>query len=69
MSKLLQDPKIEALVEKEVAKAVKAERKRCLDVVKEQVAINKEREDKSVKRVVSDVLKSTTAEIKDPSPI
>lgn len=33
-AKLLADPKIAALVEKEVAKAIKAERKRCLDAVK-----------------------------------
>ncbi len=34
MSKLLEDPKVAALVEKEVAKAIKAERKRVLDELK-----------------------------------
>lgn len=34
MSKLLQDPKIKMYVEREVAKAVKEERKRCLGVMK-----------------------------------
>lgn len=34
MSKLLEDPKVAALVEKSVAAAVKTERKRVLEIVK-----------------------------------
>lgn len=36
--KLLEDPKVAALVRKEVEKAVKAERKRAIDVLKEAAA-------------------------------
>lgn len=58
MSKLLEDPKIAALVEKESAKAVKAERARALNVVKGEVEVNKTNEDKAAKKLVAGVLKN-----------
>lgn len=38
MAKLIEDPKVQALVEKEVAKAVKAKTKRCVEAVKSTTA-------------------------------
>lgn len=38
MSKLLEDPKVAALVDKEVTKAIKAERKRCTEAAKDAIA-------------------------------
>jgi len=38
MAKLIEDPKVQALVEKEVAKAVKAETKRCVEAAKSTTA-------------------------------
>lgn len=61
MSKLLEDPKVAALVEKEVAKAVKAETKRCLEVVK---AVELP-EDKAAAKAVKEALKSVIAGIKE----
>ena len=55
MSKLLNDPKIAALIDREVTKAVKAERKRCLEEVK---AFGKH---------LTDAAKSLAGEIKDPT--
>ena len=69
MSKLLEDEKVAALVEKEVAKAVKTETKRVLDVVKTQLDANKETEDKAVKKIVDGVLKAVVADIKSPSSL
>lgn len=60
MSKLIEDPKVAALVEKEVGKAVKAERKRALDAVK-AVAIP---EDKAHAKSVKAALKEATDGIK-----
>ena len=65
MSKLLEDPKVAALVEKEVAKAKKEATKAALAAVKEAVDANKEVEDKGVKKAVAEVLKSVTAGIKE----
>lgn len=64
MSKLLEDEKVAALVEKETAKAEKAETKRILGLIKDAVAVNKETEDKTVKKAVAEVLKDLVAEIK-----
>lgn len=64
MSKLLEDPKIAALVEKEVAKATKVERTRVLNIIKDAGAENKTNEDKAVKKVVDTTLKGLTASIK-----
>lgn len=38
MSKLLEDPKVKALVDREVSKAVKEERRRTLGILKEATA-------------------------------
>jgi hypothetical protein len=65
MSKLLEDPKVAALVEKEVAKAKKEATKAALAAVKEAVDANKEVEDKGIKKAVAEVLKSVTAGIKE----
>jgi len=62
MSKLLADPKVAALVEKERAAAVKAERKRALEVVK-SVDV-KSIEDKASAKAVKAVLAEVAAEIK-----
>lgn len=61
MSKLLEDPKVAALVEKEVAKAVKAETKRCLEVVKAAELP----EDKATAKAVKEVIKGIIAGIKE----
>lgn len=47
MSKLLEDPKIAALVEKSVATAVKTERKRVLEIIKGAKTEATEAKDKS----------------------
>ena len=60
MSKLLEDPKIAALVEKSVAAAVKAERKRVLDIVKVQKGNAAEAKNKEA----VNLFKSTEADIK-----
>lgn len=52
MSKLLEDPKIAALVDKEVTKAVKAERKRTADIMK----------------TLAGELKEATTAVKNPTP-
>lgn len=52
MSKLLEDPKVQALVDKEVARAIKAERKRVADIVKS----------------LAGEVKDATSEIKNPTP-
>ena len=64
MSKLLEDPKIAVLVEKEATKAVKAERVRALNVVKGEVEANKTNEDKVAKKSVAGILKNITDGIK-----
>lgn len=61
MSKLLQDEKVAALVEKEVAKAVKAETKRVLTVVKEAELP----EDKAAAKAAKEVIKGIIAGIKE----
>ena len=65
MSKLLEDPKVAALVEKTEKNAVKAETKRVLEVVKSATEANKETEDKAVKKAVAEVLKGIVAGIKE----
>lgn len=55
MSKLLENPKIAELVEKEVAKAVKVERTRCFKEVKNFI------------RYISEASKSAVSEIKSPA--
>jgi hypothetical protein len=65
MANLKDDPKVVALVEKEVKKAVTAERKRALDVVKAQVEANKETEDKATRNIVATTLKAVTAALKE----
>ena len=61
---LKDDPKVAALVEKEVSKAVKAETKRVLDLIKSHGVLNKETEDKGVRNAVATVLKGLAVEIK-----
>lgn len=61
MSKLLQDEKVAALVEKEVAKAVKAETKRVLTVIKEAELP----EDKAAAKAAKEAIKSIQAGIKE----
>lgn len=65
MSKLLEDPKVAALVEKTEKNATKTETKRCLEVVKAATEANKETEDKAVKKAVAEVLKGIVAGIKE----
>lgn len=73
MSKLLQDEKVAALVEKEVAKAVKAETKRVLTVIKEAelpedktAAKSTELpEDKAAAKAAKEAIKSIQAGIKE----
>ena len=65
MSKLLEDPKVTALVEKTEKIATKAETKRVLEVVKAATEANKETEDKAVKKAVAEVLKGIVAGIKE----
>lgn len=64
MSKLMDDPKVAALVEKQAAAAVKAETKRVLSIVKDATAGAKELEDKTAKTAVVEALKSVMADIK-----
>lgn len=64
MSKLLEDPKVAALVEKQVAAAVKAETKRILELVKAGKAEFDEVEDKVMKKTVANFAKDLTAAIK-----
>ena len=54
-----------AKTEKEVAKAVKAENTRVLNIIKEAGVANKEVESKEVKTHVTNVLKEITASIKE----
>lgn len=61
MSKLLQDEKVAALVEKEVTKAVKAETKRVLAVIKEAELP----EDKAAAKAAKEVIKGIVAGIKE----
>lgn len=53
MAKLIDDEKVQALVAKAEAKAVKAERKRVLDLVKH--AVNFNGDNKEVKRVLKEL--------------
>lgn len=62
---LKDDPKVQALVEKEVKKAVTAETKRVLALVKGAVDTNKETEDKVIRTAVAGELKALTAAIKE----
>lgn len=57
----LADEAVQAAIEKEVAKAVKAETKRCLEVVKGTELP----EDKVAAKAVKEALKSVTAGIKE----
>ena len=61
---ILKDEKVVAAMEKEAAKAVKAETKRVLEVLKTAKASAKDIEDKAAKKLVADVLKQVEAEIK-----
>lgn len=65
MSKLLEDPKIASLVEKEAAKAVKAERSRILEGVKELKSEYADSEDKVAKKTAVAVVASVTKIVKD----
>lgn len=60
----LADEGVQAAIEKQVAKAVKVETKRCLDVVKEAVDENKGTVDKDVKAATAAFLKNITTSIK-----
>lgn len=64
MSKLLEDPKVAALVEKSATSAVKVETKRILEVVKSTKEAAKDIEDKIVKKVVLETLKDIEGQIK-----
>ncbi len=62
MSRLLEDPKVKAIVEKQIASAVKAERSRVLGIVK---GIDvKGIEDKGAAKTAKAVLADVTAQIK-----
>lgn len=67
MSKLLEDEKVAALVEKEVAKGVKAETKRVLELVKNTATEVKEDGDldKGVKKGLAERFKDLTTAIKE----
>jgi hypothetical protein len=62
MSKLLEDPKVAALVVRQVAAAVKSERKRVLEVVK-SVDV-KSIEDKAAQKAAKAVLTEISAAVK-----
>lgn len=68
MSKLLEDPKVAALVEKSVAAATKAETKRVLEIVKTQSNLDENvatsAQQKETRKVVTQVFKQLTAAIK-----
>jgi len=64
MSKLLEDPKIAALVDKQVAKAVKAETARVLTIVKTEANCAKDIESKDVKKVVTTILRDIATHVK-----
>ena len=64
MSKLLEDPKVAALVEKMAVAATKAETKRILSIVKDGAASANNLEDKAAKKAVAEALKAITADIK-----
>lgn len=65
MSKLLEDPKIAALVEKERAKAVKETARTVAGVIKEALEENKATEDKAVKAAVNTLLRGLNSGIKE----
>lgn len=65
MSKLLEDPKVAALVAKHEAAATKAATKAAIEVVKAAIEDNKDVEDKVVKKAVAEVLKGIVASIKE----
>ncbi len=65
MSKLLEDPKVAALVAKTETTAAKAATKAHLEVVKGAIEANKETEDKAVKKAVAEVLKGIVVGIKE----
>jgi hypothetical protein len=65
MSKLLEDPKVAALVEKTEKNATKAETKRVLSIIKDCKEANKVEENKATKKVVADLLKALEAGIKE----
>jgi hypothetical protein len=65
MSKLLEDPKVTALVTKSETAPAKAATKAHLEVVKSAIEANKETEDKAVKKAVAEVLKGIVAGIKE----
>lgn len=60
----LADEGVQAAIEKQVVKAVKAETKRCLDIIKEATDENKGTVDKNVKRDVATFLKNIAGSIK-----
>lgn len=61
---VLADEAVQAAIDKQINAAVKAETKRVLEIVKAVADENKEQEDKVVKKITADVLKSVTAGIK-----
>ena len=69
MAKLTDDPKVVELVEKETAKAVKAETKRATAAVKgvidERVASLKEAGDKAGAKALAEVGKAIVVAVKD----
>lgn len=65
MSKLLEDEKVAALVAKQVAAAIKAERKRALSVVQTAQKDAAILDDKVAKKTVLGVLKTITVNLKD----
>lgn len=66
MANLKDDPKVQSLLEKEAAKATKAETKRALTLIKERIDANKETEDKNVRAAVAGVLKSLAVSVRRP---
>lgn len=64
MSKLLDDPKVAALVEKEAAKARKGALKQAQEALKARLDEAKSIEDKTTKKAVADALKSAVADVK-----
>jgi hypothetical protein len=68
-AKLLADEKIAAIAEREITKAVKAETKRILIVIREAVAENRQLECKDGKRAVTAALKSIVSNIKEGTTV
>lgn len=65
MSKLLEDPKVVALVEKRETKARKDAIKAALGVVKDAIERSRGHEDRNIKRELGVALRAVAADIKE----